>query len=98
MDDPVPAKEKSRWMGELLETVHTISDEINASYLGKTVVVLAEKAEPDPEQPDKILVTGRCDQNILVRFPGDASLVGTFVPVRITKSFRSAIAGEMVTA
>lgn len=98
MDDPVPAKEKSRWMGELLETVHTISDEINASYLGKTVVVLAEKAEPDPEQPDKILVTGRCDQNILVRFPGDASLVGTFVPVRITKSFRSALAGEMVTA
>ena len=61
----------------LLKTVQTIAREETAKLAGETKEVLVEGVnESDPS-----LVTGRLSNNLLVHFPGDASLVGSFVPV-----------------
>jgi tRNA-2-methylthio-N6-dimethylallyladenosine synthase len=42
-------------------------------------------------------VSGRSENNRVVNFPGDAKLIGQFVPVRITAAFRSSLSGEIAT-
>lgn len=94
MDDPTPAKEKSRWMGELLKIVHQISDEDNATYIGKTVEVLAEKVQTDSDGNE--VVVGRNAQGLWVNFQGNEQMIGKFIPVMITKSHRCVLVGKSV--
>ena len=66
----------------LLETVSAVSHEIHARYTGQTVKVLVECVNSQ----DSSLVTGRLTNNMLVHFPGDASLIGTIIDVKLTES------------
>ena len=63
----------------LLEEVQTIAREMSSRDTGSVQEVLVEEVnEHDPS-----LVTGRMSNNLLVHFPGDASLIGNIVSVHL---------------
>lgn len=63
----------------LLEEVQTIGREMSSRDIGSVQEVLVEEVnEHDPS-----LVTGRMSNNLLVHFPGDASLIGNIVSVHL---------------
>jgi tRNA-2-methylthio-N6-dimethylallyladenosine synthase len=86
-DDDVPrAEKKRRW--EYLQSVMTeITYEKNQEYVGKIVSVLAESFEGG-------IVSGRSSEFKLVRFPGAEDLVGTIVPVRVSRAYEWLLVGE----
>lgn len=89
--DCISDKEKAVWLNELLEVQHTISEEINRSYEGKTLCVLAEN--PDAEGAGFLL--GHSDEGLLVKFPAPADLVGTFCQVKILEGKRAVLIGQL---
>ncbi|MCR4909394.1 MAG: tRNA (N6-isopentenyl adenosine(37)-C2)-methylthiotransferase MiaB [Lachnospiraceae bacterium] len=64
----------------VLKTVQEVSSERLKRFTGKRMSVLVEGVnERDPK-----LLSGRLSQNTVVHFPGEASAVGSIVPVRLT--------------
>lgn len=91
LDDPVPYKEKTCWLNELIALQHTISEEDNRAMEGKVLRVLVEH----PSEHREGWMTGRCENGMLVQFPSTEQRVGTFCQVRITKGLRSEYEGEL---
>ena len=91
MDDPVPASEKSEWFSELLKTQERIASERCASMLGQTYEVLVE----DETKEGNGLLTGRTAGNVNIDFPGDRSLIGTYVKVKVTNALNWLLSGEL---
>ncbi len=79
LPDPVPHKEKVAWFDELLAAQEAIGRKNAEAVRGKTLLLLCE------EERRPGLLAGRADNNRVVEFPGDASLVGQFVRVTITE-------------
>ena len=78
----VPESVAKERFDRLLKVVDETAARENSRYEGRTEPVLVEQVnEHDPS-----LVTGRMTNNLLVHFPGDASLVGTIVPVKLVRS------------
>ena len=92
MDDPVPYKEKSQWFTELLQVQTAIGDELYHSYIGKKLRVLVDSVGKSADG----MVSGRSEQNIIVDFKGDQSLIGSFVDVKITGAAHTALVGEKI--
>ena len=90
MDDPIPAKEKSRWFQELLDLQRECSAWHNQNYVGQTLRVLVDSVG----KSDDGCVSGRTEQNMIVDFKGDRDLIGSFVSVKITASLGWALVGE----
>lgn len=82
MEEQVPEPVVKDRFDRLLETVGLVSHEIHARYTGQTVNVLVECVNSQ----DSSLVTGRLTNNMLVHFPGDASLIGKVITVKLTES------------
>lgn len=91
LDDPVPYKEKTRWLNELIALQHTINEEDNRAMEGRVLRVLVEH----PSEHREGWMTGRCENGMLVQFPSTEQRVGTFCQVRITKGLRSEYEGEL---
>ena len=79
--------------------VHKGLDLINEGYLrgnkrfeGMTLEVLVEGVD----EQDASLLTGRLSNNILVHFPGDESLIGTFQNVKLNEAKGFYYLGERV--
>jgi len=74
-----------------LQNLHTeILDEINATSLGKTYKVYFEDLNRD------YFVSGRTDNNIVVKVKGSDELLGKFALVKITEIGRTILTGEIV--
>ncbi|WP_373034981.1 tRNA (N6-isopentenyl adenosine(37)-C2)-methylthiotransferase MiaB [Sulfurimonas sp.] len=74
-----------------LQSLHTeILDEINATSLGKTYRVYFEDLIQD------YYVSGRTDDNIVVKVKGSDELLGEFRDVKITSIGRTILTGEVV--
>jgi tRNA-2-methylthio-N6-dimethylallyladenosine synthase len=74
-----------------LQNLHTeILDEINATSLGKTYRVYFEDLNRD------YFVSGRTDNNIVVKVKGSDELLGKFADVKITAIGRTILTGEIV--
>ncbi len=65
----------------LLKEIKNASSEVTGRYTGRTMPCLAESVNDH----DPALITGRMSNNMLVHFPGDKSLVGKIVDVKITE-------------
>lgn len=91
LDDPVPYKEKTRWLNELIALQHTISEEDNRAMEGTVLRVLVEH----PSEHREGWMVGRCENGMLVQFPSTEQRAGTFCQVRITKGLRSEYEGEL---
>ena len=79
MEDQLPEEVMKDRFDRLLSRVQEIARERCARFEGRTAEVLVENVN----EQDASLVTGRMDNNLLVHFPGDASLIGEIVPVRL---------------
>ena len=69
---------------------NSITDEITASRLGKTYEVLFE------ETRDGGYVSGRSDNNIVIKVLGDESLLGRIIKVKVIKTGRMSQIGEII--
>ena len=90
--EQVPEKVAKERFSRLLKVVDETAAAENGRYVGRVEDVLVEQVnEHDPS-----LVTGRMTNNLLVHFPGDASLIGHIVPVRLASSKGFYYLGEKV--
>lgn len=81
MGGQVPREVVQERFGRLLEAVQAIAQEECAALEGSSGQVLVEQLN----RQDPSLLTGRLGNNLLVHFPGDVSLVGKLVDVRLLK-------------
>ncbi len=79
MEDQVPEDVVKDRFDRLLKEVQEISREMSSRFAGTVQEVLVEEVNGQ----DPHLVTGRMSNNLLVHFPGDASLVGEYLQVRL---------------
>ena len=77
MEDQVPEDVVKDRFNRLLTEVQDISAEVCAVHEGTVQTVLVESVNDH----DSSLVTGRLSNNLLVHFPGDASMIGKFYQV-----------------
>ena len=82
MEDQVPEYVVKERFAKLLKVVQTISAERTNEKLGMTEPVLIEQVN----EQDESLVTGRLSNNAVVHLPGDASMIGSIVPVLLKES------------
>ncbi len=85
MEEQVPEEAVKRRFDRLLKAVQEISAEKAMKLEGQTLPVLVESLNRQDEQ----LVTGRLENNSVVHFPGDASMIGEIcqVHLKICKGF-----------
>ena len=77
MEDPTSKEEKNRRFDKLCALQNSISEQIHKEYVGKTLRCLVDGQ-------DKELLTARTEGGRLVRFSGDAALIGSYLPITIT--------------
>ena len=75
----------------LLKEVQDIAKETCSKDQGKIMEVLVEGLD----EQDENLLTGRLSNNLLVHFPGDKSLIGTFQNVKLTEAKGFYYIGEL---
>ncbi len=92
MPDDTPHSVKSDRLQQLLALQRIIGEEVLQEYVGKTLRILVDGTGKSGEG----YLTGRTDQFLIVDFPGDRSLIGQFVTVKITKALNWALLGELV--
>ena len=88
MEDPTSKEEKNRRFDRLCSVQNRISEEIHASYIGKTFRCLIDGT-------DKEYLTARTEGGRLVRLMGDKALIGTFCPVTVTGSTTWSLTGQL---
>lgn len=93
MRNDVPLEAKKDRLQRLINLQEAISAEKNAEEVGREHEVLVEG--PARRGDDMM---GRTRTDKVVVFPGDASLVGSLVRVRITQGLAHSLKGEMLVA
>jgi len=93
MEDNVPMEVKKQRLYRLNETIARIGLEQNKKLEGSVLEVLVEGVS---KNNDKML-TGRTRSNKLVHFPGDESLTGQYVHVRVLEAKPWTLRGEIAT-
>ena len=88
MEDLTPKEEKNRRFDKLCAVQNRISEEIHTAYIGKAVRCLVDGVDGDQ-------LTSRTEGGRLVRFAGDASLIGTYQNISITGSTTWSLTGEI---
>jgi tRNA-2-methylthio-N6-dimethylallyladenosine synthase len=89
--DPVPAAEKKPWLPELQELQNRITSEKHQDMLGCEVDVLVEGSG----RRDSGLLEGRTRSNHIVHFESTGNLPGDTVKVKISRSHRIHLEGEV---
>ncbi|MCC5909888.1 MAG: tRNA (N6-isopentenyl adenosine(37)-C2)-methylthiotransferase MiaB [Clostridiaceae bacterium] len=92
LEDQIDDKVKHNRFNRLVNEINNISGEINSSYLNKEVEVLVEGLS----KTDETRLMGRTRQSKLVNFPGDQSLIGKLVKVKITEPKTFSLNGEII--
>lgn len=82
MENQIPEDVVKERFDRLLALVQDISTQKTQKEVGKVKEVLVEEMN----QQEASLVTGRTSQNYVVHFPGDESLIGKIVSVKLEKS------------
>jgi tRNA-2-methylthio-N6-dimethylallyladenosine synthase len=90
--DKVEEKVKQDRLSVVQEIQKEITFQKNRELEGRIEEVLVEGRSKQSAQD----VTGRTRSNKIVNFQGDMSLVGSLVPVRITKAYAHSLRGEVV--
>jgi tRNA-2-methylthio-N6-dimethylallyladenosine synthase len=92
LPDQVPHDVKQRRFDGLMNMQKRIALAANLPYEGHIVEILVE----GPSKKDPTKLTGRTRTNKIVNFPGDPALIGTLMPVRVTRAGLYALDGETV--
>ena len=89
MPDPVSREEKGKWFRQLLDAQEKVAAKRTASMVGKTYRVLCESVSKGG------LIEGRTEGNIIIEFPADTSVIGSFRNVKVTESLTWILRGEL---
>ncbi len=89
MPDPVSREEKGKWFRELLDAQEKVAAKRTASMVGKTYRVLCESVSKGG------LIEGRTEGNIIIEFPADTAVIGSFRDVKVTESLTWILRGEL---
>lgn len=81
MEDQIPEDVIKDRFDRLLNEVQTIASSVCAVHEGSVQEVLVESVS----EHDHTMVTGRLSNNLLVHFPGEKSLIGSYVDVHLTE-------------
>ena len=92
MEEQVPEEVVKDRFNRLLKEVQDISAETCAVHEGTVQTALVESLNDH----DSSLVTGRLSNNLLVHFPGDASMIGKFYQVRLNECRGFYYIGEQI--
>ncbi len=79
---------------ERIEELIALQEGITAQVLNSLVGTEQQVLVTGPARRGNREMTGKCDRNIAVNFPGEESLTGTFARVRITGVKRTTLKGE----
>ena len=93
MENQVPEAVVKDRFNRLLARVQEIATQVVRRHEGTIQDVLVEEVN----HQDSSLVTGRMSNNTVVHFKGDASMIGTIVPVRLLTCKSFYYMGEMVS-
>lgn len=91
-EDQIPQEVKSRRLNELLNRHRELSFGWAQKYEGQVLQVLVESE--DKKRPNRVM--GRSTQNKLVHFDGSKELIGSTVPVKISKAYPVNLEGSIV--
>ena len=92
MENQVPDKIKHERFNKLQETLNPIGLENNQKLIGKEVEVLVE----DVSKNNELVLNGRTRCSKLVHFPGDKSLIGKTIKVKIESAKTFTLGGKVV--
>jgi len=92
MENQVPEEQVKEWFDILLNEIKVVSEAQANRYEGTTMEVLVEEVNTQGEG----MLTGRLSNNLLVHFPGDSALIGTFVNVHLRECKGFYYIGEIV--
>jgi tRNA-2-methylthio-N6-dimethylallyladenosine synthase len=94
LPDDVSEEEKTRRIVALQARQREIQTQLNEALIGTEVDVLVDAASRRRETD----VSGRTSQNVVVNFPGSASLIGQLVTVRVERAGAHSVGGRAVSA
>ena len=92
MPDQIPEEVSSRRIQKLIAVQKENTHRNYAAYVGQVHSVLVDEAS----KRDENQMAGKNEYNITVNFPGDKSLIGSIVRVKITSAGESTLRGEMI--
>ena len=91
MEDNISREEKGKWFSELCDLQESIAARRTANMVGREYRVLCEgKAKKGG------IISGRTQGNIIIEFPADSSVIGTFQTVRVTEALTWMLKGELL--
>lgn len=90
--DPVPMTIKKQRLALLQETINKFAMNISQKMIGTQQLILVESFS---KKSDKELA-GRTENNRVVNFAADKSMIGRFVKVLITDAYTNSLRGELV--
>ena len=91
MEDAVPLNVKQARLKRLQKRINEMASEISASMVGSVqkVLVTGVSRKDDKE------MSGRTENNRVVNFPADKSLIGQFADITITEALPNSLRGEL---
>lgn len=92
LEDPVPMQEKKQRLSRLQSTISKQAGIISESMVGTVQRILVERVSTRNE----LEIAGRTENNRVVNFAADSSLIGKFVDVEITDARPNSLRGEFV--
>jgi tRNA-2-methylthio-N6-dimethylallyladenosine synthase len=91
MPDDVPIAVKKQRLAQLQARINSMADAISHSMVGSVQRILVE--QPSRKNPDEL--AGRTENNRVVNFKAEPSLIGQFVDVKITEALPNSLRGEI---
>ncbi len=92
LPDDVPLSVKKARLARLQARISDMANAISTAMVGSRQRILVER----PSRKDPAIMAGRTENNRVVNFPADASLIGQFVDVIITEALPNSLRGELV--
>ena len=94
LPDTVSMETKKARLKTLQTRIKELADDISQSMVGSQQRILIEgPSRKDPQQ-----ISGRTDNNRIVNLEGNASLIGKFATVNITRALPNSLRGELIEA
>ena len=90
LEDSTPMEEKKQRLATLQKTINEQAAVISQSMVGTVQRILVERPSTRNEEE----MAGRTENNRVVNFAGDTSMIGKFVDVEITEARPNSLRGE----
>lgn len=92
-DDKISMETKKQRLYLLQNRINQMAAQISRKMTGRTVRILVEG--PSRKDPEELF--GRTENNRIVNFTADRSLIGQFIEVKITDALSNSLRGELTT-